>query len=136
MPKQPTDLPGNQVKTNPNLEKRTRRTFTREYKLSMIQRADACEHGELGELLREERLYGAQIREWREIFEKDGFEGLSKTQPGPQVKKTAEQRKVEQLNKEVSRLKKELSIAHGCIELQKKVLGMHEQIQNDESGSR
>lgn len=136
MPKQPTDLPGNQVKTNPNLEKRTRRTFTPEYKLSMIQRADACEHGELGELLREERLYGAQIREWREIFEKDGFEGLSKSQPGPQVKKTAEQRKVEQLNKEVSRLKKELSIAHGCIELQKKVLGMHEQIQNDESGSR
>jgi hypothetical protein len=86
----------------------------------MIQRADACEHGELGELLREERLYGTQIREWREIFEKDGFEGLSKTQPGPQVKKTAEQRKVEQLNKEVSRLKKELSIAHGCIELKKK----------------
>lgn len=136
MPKQPTDLPDNQVKPNPNLEKRTRRTFSPEYKLSMIQRADACEHGELGELLRQERLYSAQIREWREIFEKDGFEGLCKTQPGPQVKKTAEQRKLDQLSKEVARLKKELSIAHGCIELQKKVLGMHEQIHSDESGSR
>jgi transposase-like protein len=136
MAKQPTDLPGNQVKTNPNLEKRTRRTFTREYKLSMIQRAEACGHGELGELLRQERLYGAHIREWREIFEKDGFDGFSKTQPGQRGKKTAEQRKVEQLSKEAARLTKELSISHGCIELKKKVLGMHEQIQNDESGSR
>lgn len=40
------------VEPNPALEKRSRRTFTTEYKLSIIQQADACQHGELGELLR------------------------------------------------------------------------------------
>jgi transposase len=37
---------------NPKLEKRGRRSFTVEYKLSILQQADACQHGELGPLLR------------------------------------------------------------------------------------
>jgi hypothetical protein len=40
------------VKPDPNLEKRIRRVFTGDYKLSIIQQADACKHGELGALLR------------------------------------------------------------------------------------
>jgi hypothetical protein len=39
------------VKPDPNLEKRIRRVFTGDYKLSIIQQADACKHGELGALL-------------------------------------------------------------------------------------
>jgi hypothetical protein len=33
------------VKPDPNLEKRIRRVFTGDYKLSIIQQADACKHG-------------------------------------------------------------------------------------------
>ena len=53
------------VEPNPVLEKRSRRTFTTEYKLSIIQQADACQHGELGELLRREKLYSNQLQQWR-----------------------------------------------------------------------
>jgi len=31
------------------LEKRTRRTFSAQYKRSIIEQADACKHGELGQ---------------------------------------------------------------------------------------
>ncbi|MDY0137841.1 MAG: hypothetical protein RBS36_11780 [Thiomicrospira sp.] len=40
------------IEPNPVLEKRTRRVFSTEYKLSILQQADACKHGELGALLR------------------------------------------------------------------------------------
>jgi hypothetical protein len=42
------------VKPDPNLERWIRRVFTSDNKLSIIQQADACKHGELGELLRSE----------------------------------------------------------------------------------
>ncbi len=60
MPKPATELPNNQVKPDPTLEKRTRRKFTAEYKLRIITQADACQHGELGALLRRENLYSNQ----------------------------------------------------------------------------
>ncbi|MFT7223817.1 MAG: transposase-like protein [Cellvibrionaceae bacterium] len=50
MPKPTTDLPETEVKPDPMSEKRTRRTFTRDYKLNIIRKADACKHGELGKL--------------------------------------------------------------------------------------
>lgn len=51
MPKSSSTIETN-VKPNPTLEKRTRRTFTADYKLKVIAQADACQHGELGPLLR------------------------------------------------------------------------------------
>lgn len=134
MPKQPTDLSTNQVIPNPNLEKRTRRIFPAEYKLEIINRANACKHGELGDLLRKEGLYSAQLQQWRELYEKEGLEGLVKSQPGPKQRKTPEQKQVEQLRRENARLKKELIAAQGCIELQKKVLGMHEVLGSESAG--
>ncbi len=47
MPKSVTELPEAQVTPLPELEKRTRRTFTAEYKRRILAEADACEHGEL-----------------------------------------------------------------------------------------
>lgn len=42
-------------------ESRTRRTFTTEYKLSILNQAITCKRGELGELLRCEKLYSNQL---------------------------------------------------------------------------
>ena len=52
MPKPPPKHGSSQVTPKPELEKRTRRKFSTEYKLRIIAEADACQHGELGALLR------------------------------------------------------------------------------------
>ena len=57
--------PMTQILPNPKLEKRGRRSFTVEYKLSILQQAEACQHGELGPLLRREKLYSNQLDQWR-----------------------------------------------------------------------
>lgn len=59
MPKPPSELSDHQVTPNPKVEKRTRRHFSTEYKLRILAEADACRHGELGELLRREKLYSS-----------------------------------------------------------------------------
>lgn len=132
MPKPETTIDP-KVTPKPELEKRTRRQFTAEYKLSILQKADACQHGELGELLRREKLYSNQIAQWRREFAKDGVEGLSKSQPGPKPAKTAEQKRIEQLEKENARLLKELSVKDSCITLQKKALALIESLEKSDS---
>ena len=112
MPKnQSTD--SSQVKPSPELEKKTRRLFSVEYKTRILEEADACKHGELGELLRREQLYSNQLQQWRREFAEQGAEGLSKSKPGPSTKKSAEQRQIERLEREIVQLKKNLHIADG-----------------------
>ena len=46
--------------------KATRRTFTKEYKLEILEKADRCSSpGEIGELLRKEGLYSSHLSSWR-----------------------------------------------------------------------
>ena len=65
MPKIHPDRPNTQVTPEPALEKRTRREFNTEYKLRILSEADGCKHGELGALLRREKLYSSQLAGWR-----------------------------------------------------------------------
>ena len=123
MPKPVTPIES-KVEPNPSLEKHTRRVFTPEYKLSIIQQADACKHGELGALLRREKLYSNQLAQWRRELAEDGLAGLSKSAPGPVPKKTAEQKRIEQLEKEVERLHHQMKVKDGCLMLQKKALAL------------
>ena len=115
------DLPDSKVSPDPKLEKRTRRNFSPEYKLKIIGLANACE---LGPLLRRERLYNGQLKQWREELATGGIEGLSKTQPGPKSALSAERKEIEKLRKQTVKLERELEIANGCLELQKKALAM------------
>ena len=118
------DLPNSKVTPDPKLEKRGRRDFAPEYKLRIIAQADACAHGELGPLLRKEGLYNGQLKQWREELKNNGIAGLSKSAPGPKSKVSAEQREIDQLRKDNVKLQKELDIANGCLDLQKKALQM------------
>ena len=133
MPKPITDLPDEQVKPNPNSEKRTRRIFTTEYKLSILRQADRCQHGELGPLLRREKLYSNQLAQWRREFAEGGVDALSKSSPGPAPKMTTEQKRIAQLEKQIAKLEKQVEIKDRCLELQKKVLEMVEQAESEES---
>ena len=129
MPKNTTVDP--HVKPSPDLEKRSRRLFTTEYKLSIIQQADACRHGELGTLLRREKLYSNQLAQWRREFANDGVKGLQKSTPGPAPTKTPEQKRIEQLEKENARLRHQLDVKDSCIMLQKKAIALVEAMEQE-----
>ncbi len=130
MPKSISERPDTQVTPEPSLEKRTRRQFKPEYKLRIIAEADACEYGQLGALLRREKLYSSQLSEWRREFAENGVAGLSKSAPGPTASRTPEQRRIDQLEKENSRLNRKLEIANDCLDLQKKALSMLDRLSN------
>ena len=130
MPKSLSERPDTQVTPEPALEKRTRRQLTPEYKLRIIAEADACKHGELGALLRREKLYSSQLTGWRREFAENGVAGLSKSAPGPAASRTPEQRRIDQLEKENDRLNRKLEIANDCLDLQKKALSMLDRMSN------
>lgn len=71
------------VEPVPALEKRVPSSFTSEYKLSILQQADACKHGEIGKLLRREKLYSNQLQQWRRELAEQGVDGLKKSALGP-----------------------------------------------------
>jgi transposase len=130
MPKSISERPDTQVTPEPALEKRTRRQLTPEYKLRIIAQADACKRGELGALLRREKIYSSQLSEWRREFVENGVAGLSKSAPGPASSRTPEQRRIDQLEKENDRLNRKLEIANDCLDLQKKALSMLDRLNN------
>jgi transposase-like protein len=124
VPKQPTPVTESQVTPDPKLERRTRRTFKPEYKLRIVQEANACKHGELGALLRREKLYSNQLSDWRREYAENGLAGLSKSSPGPAPVRSSEQREIEKLKREVLKLNHELEMANDCLDIQKKVLSI------------
>jgi transposase len=130
MPKSGFDRPPIEVTPDPLLEKRTRRTFSTDKKLRLLTQADACKRGELGALLRREKIYHNQLSAWRREFAANGVAGLEKSVPGPQASKTPAQRRIDQLEKENSRLNRQLAFANDCLELQKKALSMLDRVSN------
>lgn len=132
MPK-PVTTANPKVEPHPALEKRGRRSFSAQYKLSIIQQADACKHGELGQLLRREKLYSNQLAQWRRELVEQGVDGLQKSAPGPASKKSAEQKRIEQLEKENERLRKKIEVKDSCLMLQKKALALLEAFEENES---
>jgi len=124
VPKEPSSLPDTQVEPESTLEKRTRRTFKPEYKLRILQEAEACKYGELGALLRREKLYSNQLSQWRREYADNGVAGLSKSSPGPASKTSAEQREIDKLKRQVAKLSKDLDLANDCLDIQKKVLSI------------
>jgi transposase len=120
LPKPPSDSATTQVIPNPVLEKRTRRQFSADYKLRIIAEADASKHGELGAILRREKLYNNQLADWRREYAQHGVRGLSKSLPGPAPSKTPDQKRIAQLEKDNARLSRKLDIANDCLDLQKK----------------
>jgi len=130
MPKEPSLRFETEVTPNTKLEKRTRRIFKPEYKLRIIQQADACQHGELGALLRREKLYSNQLADWRREYAQNGLAGLDKSAPGPAPLKSVEQRQIEKLEKQVAKLKGDLQTANDCLDIQKKVLSILDRTNN------
>ncbi len=103
-------------------EKARRRRFTAEYKLRVLQEADACgEPGEIGALLRREGLYSSHLVVWRRQREEGTLQGLMPRKRGrkPQQKNPLA-KKVAELERENERLQRRLKQAEMIIDVQKK----------------
>ena len=71
MPKKVSARLDTQVKPDPKLEKRGR-TVKPEDKLRIIEEENICKHGELGALLRREKIYSNQLSDWRREYANKG----------------------------------------------------------------
>ena len=104
-------------------EKRPRRKFTAQYKLRILEEADACkEPGQIGALLRREGLYSSNLNTWRRQKEKGLLEALSPKKRGRKEKeKNSLAPRVAQLERENERLRNKLKQAEIIIDVQKKI---------------
>lgn len=107
-------------------EKATRRTFTAEYKLSILREVDACRgEGEIGAVLRREGLYSSHLTSWRRQREAGQLQGLTPRKRGRRDRKAkVSAKEMEQLRRENARLKRELEQARLVIDIQKKASEM------------
>jgi transposase-like protein len=102
-------------------EKRGRRRFPKEYKLRILQEADACTRpGEVGALLRREGLYSSHLTHWREQ-RLDGTLKALERKRGPKPKRTTEQVELAALRRDNEKLREKLRKAEKIIEVQKKL---------------
>ena len=98
-----------------------RRRFTKEYKLSILEKADACKgNGDLGRLLRQEGLYSSHLTSWRKQRREGSLRALGRRR-GPKPKRTPEQAAMDALRRENDRLRKKLEHAEKVIGLPKKL---------------
>lgn len=110
-----------EVVAAPKHDRRQRRRFTPQEKQRILREADACTaRGELGELLRREGIYSSQMSTWRAQLEQEGRAGLETKRPGPKPSKDSKDRVIEEQNKRIAKLEKELRISKALIELQEK----------------
>ena len=104
------------------VEKAGRRRFTAKYKLGVLEKADRCEPGEIGALLRREGLYSSHLTTWRRQREMGALAGLAPVKRGRKARTVdAQGQRVVALQRENERLRQRLVQAETIIEVQKKV---------------
>ena len=102
--------------------KAQRRRFTAEYKLQIVEEADACrEAGEIGALLRREGLYTSHLSIWREQRRAGALAGLVARARGRKAKQSPLEQRLAQVERDNARLREELRQAHVIIDVQKKL---------------
>ena len=116
-------------------ERATRRRFSAEYKLRILQEADACNgYGDLGKLLRREGLYSSHLSTWR----RQRFELVKNAMVGSKRGRKAADPRVKELKRENAQLRRRLERAESIIDIQKKAsellgipLSLHDSDESD-----
>ena len=107
-------------------EKISRRRFSAKYKLRILQEADNCiQPGQIGDLLRRERLYSSNLTTWRKQRKQGMLNGLT---PKKRARKNSPKNPLAEplahLEKENRKLHLKLKQAETIIDVQKKVSQM------------
>ena len=115
--------------SRPNPEvvaKAKRRIFTAEYKLRILQEAEAAagKRGSIGMLLRREGLYSSLLATWRRERSSGIVEALTPQKRGPKSKRNPLEEEYLKLQRQNARLTEELRKAHIIIDVQKKVAAL------------
>ena len=120
-------------------ERRARRRFTAEYKLRIVEEANAAtEPGAVGALLRHEGLYSSHLVDWRRQYRLGALSSLARPRGRPRPHPLAVEN--ERLSRRVNRLERRLATAERIIEIQGKVsellgIPLAQRSDDDESGS-
>ena len=103
-----------------------RRSFTAEYKLRILQEAEAvaATPGGVGALLRREGLYSSLLAYWRRERASGIVEALTPQKRGPKSQRNPMAEEMEKLRRQNARLAEELRKAHLIIDVQKKVAAL------------
>ena len=108
-------------------DKPKRRRFTLEYKLSLLEKADAFRHqpGAVGALLRREGVYSSTLSQWRRQREEGTLSALKPKRRGRKIQEVNPLAgRVTELEREVQRLEGKLHQAETIIDVQKKLCEM------------
>ena len=98
----------------------TRRSFTAQQKLKILNETDDLGQGEIGAYLRRKGLYWSNLSTWRKMREKGLLAVLEPKKRGCQPQ-PPEVRRVNELERENGRLRKKLKRAEQIIDVQKKL---------------
>jgi len=103
-----------------------RRTYTAEYKLGILQEAEAAAvtRGGIGSLLRREGLYSSLLATWRRERTNGILEALTPQKRGPKSKRHPLEEENQKLRRQNTRLAEDLRKAHIIIDVQKKVAAL------------
>lgn len=97
-----------------------RRQFSAEYKHRILAEAEGCSGpGEIGALLRREKLYSSHLTRWRQQQTEEGLNGLSPQKRGRKADPQAEE--MVRLQQENERLRSQLEQAELIMDVQKKL---------------
>ncbi len=99
---------------------KTRRTWTATEKLRVVQEASQLKGDELGELLRREGLHEANLTEWSEAVNAGALARLAPAKRS-RSKRSPEQKRIDELEKELTRKEKALAEVTALLVLKKKV---------------
>jgi transposase-like protein len=110
------------------VERPKRRRFSAEYKLRIVQEADACSRsGEVGELLRREGLYSSLLTEWRRARDSGALEALAPRRRGP-ARQSPELVELAVVRRRLERSEADLLTARRVIEIQGNVYALLEDL--------
>jgi transposase-like protein len=103
-----------------------RRQFTAKYKQEILRKAEACtQPGEVGALLRSEGLYSSHLTTWRQARERGELAGLApRTRGRKPVPADPRDKRIVELERQVTRLTARAERAEGIVEVQKKVAAL------------
>lgn len=116
------------------VERAKRRSFTAEYKLRVLEEADACtQPGEMGALLRREGLYTSHLTYWRRQRRDGSLKELGRSRGRKPADRR--EREIAELRRRAERAEAELQKARKVIEIQGNVSALLEQMLGTEGDS-